>query len=81
MNLILACTEVNGQCSLANCKTSAEKWSDLLGQFSKSSTEFVQHLQQQFYDYRFKIGSGVTSHIASLKTLIFELKDVGVDIT
>ena len=56
-------------------------WSALLRQFSKNFAEFIQHPQQKFYDYRFKIGDDITSHITTLETLVFELKDVGVDIS
>ena len=55
-NFILACTEINAKRWLTNCKTSAEMWSDLAAQFSKSSPAFLQHLQHQYYDYRFKVG-------------------------
>ena len=55
--------------------------STLVRQLSQNCAKFIQHVQQKFFNYRFKVETNISSDVTTLETIVFELKELGVIIS
>ena len=74
---IFSSITVDHQLMLRNCKTSAEMWTTLENQYSRTSNEYLCQAQQEFYNYRYKEGSDISSHLREMTTIVDKLRDFG----
>lgn len=52
-------------------------WNLLTAQHREGSTDNQHYLLARFYDYKYKVGASMKNHIADIKSIDHQLKEVG----
>lgn len=63
--------------SLITCETAKEMWDALCGQYEQTSSSSKLHLLNKFHAYQMGPGDTVVQHVAKIKNMALQLKNVG----
>ncbi|EFX63218.1 hypothetical protein DAPPUDRAFT_268851 [Daphnia pulex] len=74
---ILKTTKKTEQEILVDCTTSNQMWNLLTAQHRERSADNQHDLLARFYDYKYKVGASMKNHIANIKSIAHQLKEVG----
>jgi hypothetical protein len=80
-NYLIATIETQQQRSLVNCRSANDMWVRLSTQHIQNAVENQHAMQQQFFEYKYKSGNDVMSHITEVETTASQLNDVGASVT
>ncbi len=70
---ILKTTKKTEQEILVDCTTANQMWNLLTAQHRERSADLLA----RFYDYKYKVGASMKNHIADIKSIAHQLKDIG----
>ncbi len=62
---------------LVDCTTANQMWNLLTAQHRERSADNQHDLLARFYDYKYKVGASMKNHIADIKSIAHQLKEVG----
>ncbi|KAI9552221.1 hypothetical protein GHT06_022566 [Daphnia sinensis] len=74
---ILKTTKKTEQEILVDCTNANQMWNLLTAQHRERSADNQHDLLARFYDYKYKVGAGMKNHIADIKSIAHQLKEVG----
>jgi hypothetical protein len=69
----LKTTKKTEQEILVDCTTANQMWNLLTAQHRERSADLLA----RFYDYKYKVGASMKNHIADIKSIAHQLKDIG----
>ncbi|KAI9554976.1 hypothetical protein GHT06_020265 [Daphnia sinensis] len=74
---ILSTVEISQQRILIDCTSAYQMWQALSAQHLEQASDNLYDLQARFYQYQYKKGNDMKTHIADIKAIAHHLSEVG----